>query len=71
MPNEIMKIKEEGMPVHNFPSQHGYLYVKLKIQISLVQMLGGIGITCARSLASPMPSPCSAQRDMHSQLLVV
>ncbi len=33
MPNEIMKIKEEGMPVHNFPSQHGSLYVKLKIQM--------------------------------------
>jgi DnaJ-class molecular chaperone len=33
MPNEIMKIKEEGMPVHGVPSQHGDLFVKLKIQM--------------------------------------
>ena len=32
-PNEVMKIKEEGMPVHNFPSQHGDLHVKLKLQM--------------------------------------
>jgi DnaJ-class molecular chaperone len=28
-----MKIKEEGMPVHGVPSQHGDLFVKLKIQM--------------------------------------
>ena len=32
-PNEVLKIKEEGMPVHNFPSQHGDLHVKLKLQM--------------------------------------
>jgi DnaJ-class molecular chaperone len=33
MPNEIMKIKKEGMPLHNTPSERGHLYVKLKIQM--------------------------------------
>lgn len=32
-PNEVLKIREEGMPVHNFPSQHGDLHVKLKLQM--------------------------------------
>lgn len=30
-PFEVRTIKDEGMPVHNFPSQHGDLHVKFKI----------------------------------------
>ena len=32
-PNEVLRIREEGMPVHNFPSQHGDLFVKLKLKM--------------------------------------
>lgn len=31
VPNEVLKLKDEGMPVHNFPSQHGDLEVTLNV----------------------------------------
>lgn len=30
-PSEVIQIKGEGMPVHNFPSQHGLLYVTVNV----------------------------------------
>jgi DnaJ-class molecular chaperone len=32
VPNEVIQIKEEGMPVHNFPSQRGMLYVTVNVE---------------------------------------
>ena len=32
-PFSVRKLKGEGMPVHNFPSQKGDLYIKFKVKL--------------------------------------